>query len=129
MLLRAGEIFADPLGKRSGAGEKLLYLLLALTLFGVTRIALVQIAINLMVLFWFGLLLRRGGRRFRPLPLMIPLFFFIIQGVVSALLSLDPQVSLRETVGLTNLLVLLLFSGSWQNAPRGKTPQRKTSCN
>jgi hypothetical protein len=108
-MLRAGDIFAGPLGRRSGTGDKLLYLLLALTLFGVTRIALAQVCINLIILLWLGLLLTRRTRPYRQLPLMLPLIFLIFQGVVSAALSMDPLLSLRETLGLLNVLVLLLF--------------------
>lgn len=109
MTLLGGDLFSVPLARRPGTGEKLLYLLLALALFGVTRIALVQICLNLISLLWVGLLLSRGGRTFRFLPLMIPLFLLILQTVISAFLSVDPADSVTYLPGLANLLVLLLF--------------------
>jgi O-antigen ligase len=110
MTLRGGDVFAVPLARRSGTAEKLLYLLLVLFLFSVTRIALAQICLTLISILWLRLVLaRRGSRAFRSLPLMVPLFFFFLQNLVSASLSLNPWLSLNQMLGMFNLLVLLLF--------------------
>lgn len=105
-----GEIFAAPLARRAGTGDRLLYLLLALALFSVTRIALAQISLSLLAVLWIGFFLsRRQWASFRVMPLMVPLLFFLIQSIVSAALSLDPALSLGELGGMANLLFLLLF--------------------
>lgn len=110
MMPRGGSIFAAPLARRAGTGDRLLYLLLALVLFSVTRIAMAQICLTLVSVLWIWLLLsRRQWSSFRVLPLMVPLFFLMLQSIVSASLSLDPALSLGGLGGMANLLVLLLF--------------------
>jgi len=110
MTLRGGELLAAPLARRSGAADRLLYLLLVLVVLSVTRIALAQICLSLMTLVWIALLVtRRDTHRFRRLPLMLPLIFFVLTNVLSALLSIDPGHSVGTIGGMANLLVLLLF--------------------
>lgn len=110
MTLRGGDAFAAPLARRSGTAEQLLYLLLVLFLFSVTRIALAQICLTLITILWIRLFpVRWGGRGFRSLPLMVPLFFFFLQSIVSASLSLNPGLSFDQLWGMFNLLALLLF--------------------
>lgn len=110
MTLRGGDLLAAPLARREGSADRLLYLLLVLAVLSVTRIALAQICLSLMTIVWLGLFIsRHDAHRFRRLPLMLPLIFFVLSSLLSGLLSLDPGHSVGSLGGMANLLVLLLF--------------------
>ncbi len=110
MTLPGTEIFSEPLGHRSGVVDRLTYLFLALALVSVTRIAMAQICLTLVLLCWLVPFLVRGQwSAFRTPPPMVPLLLFLCWNFVSAGFSLDPAFSVGEMGGLANLLVMLLF--------------------